>query len=500
VFLGTGLLAQKTSKDNYTGDWETTTSWNPTWAAPLTTGIAQNITIYGFITRNGDLSFGGAGGDLIVSDTLMIDGSLTLGNNNNITVNNGGILFVTGNVTIANKVDIAANAYIIVLGDFTKTGSAGQGSFTSDDEPSNVFIGGTIDVPAGWADSGPTDVFNCDLSVEHDSSQCNYGNSVDILEDSINDFIQTTCLTFPSFSQHPQNASICDGNNTSFSVVVSGATSYQWQVNIGSGFGNVFNGGVYSGATTTTLTITGATLTMNSYIYRCVARASTGCTANSNTATIIVADAPTITSNATATSICYSPSAQSSSLSYTATTGSPTTYSITWNAAALTAGLVDVGSTTLTASPLTIPVAADIAASTYTGTIVVSNAGCSSTGNSFTLTINSTPSAVALFGITESCAGATDVFAVTNDVTWTYTWTVEDNVGIITPPVNTSSASITWRTNAEILSTITNISKTVSVLVTEPVNSCTRTVSWSVTIYRVPETSPQYHIPNNYGL
>ena len=65
----------------------------------------------------------------------------------------------------------------------------------------------------------------------------------------------------------------------------------QWEVNTGSGFTALTNGGVYSGVTTDTLTITGATAAMNGYQYEAVftngaARSTT------NPATLTVEIAP----------------------------------------------------------------------------------------------------------------------------------------------------------------------------------------------------------------
>ncbi|MEZ4854530.1 Ig-like domain-containing protein [Flavobacterium sp.] len=82
----------------------------------------------------------------------------------------------------------------------------------------------------------------------------------------------------------------------------SSELTYQWQVstNNGATWTNVTNGGVYSGATTNTLTITGATLAMNGYDYQvlighndnvCIALAST----SSN---LCVIDAPTVSTTA----------------------------------------------------------------------------------------------------------------------------------------------------------------------------------------------------------
>jgi Secretion system C-terminal sorting domain len=99
----------------------------------------------------------------------------------------------------------------------------------------------------------------------------------------------TTPCTSAAISTHPLSSTVCNGYNTSFSVAATGTAplSYQWQVNAGAGFTNISNGGVYTNATTPTLSITGATTAINSYIYRCVV--TNGCgTATSNSATLTV--------------------------------------------------------------------------------------------------------------------------------------------------------------------------------------------------------------------
>ncbi|SEG33044.1 hypothetical protein SAMN05421847_2055 [Halpernia humi] len=78
-----------------------------------------------------------------------------------------------------------------------------------------------------------------------------------------------------SITTQPTNKSIVAGNNTSFSVVASGGSGtrqYQWQVSIDGGvtYSNISNAGVYSNATTSTLNITGATVTINAYLYRVI--------------------------------------------------------------------------------------------------------------------------------------------------------------------------------------------------------------------------------------
>ena len=97
----------------------------------------------------------------------------------------------------------------------------------------------------------------------------------------------------------PANQSICTDKVVTFSVAVTAGTgpfSYQWQVSIAGGaFTNIANGGVYSGATTSTLTITAPAVTMNGYQYRAIVTGAAPCaTQTSRVATLTVNPLPVI--------------------------------------------------------------------------------------------------------------------------------------------------------------------------------------------------------------
>ena len=99
----------------------------------------------------------------------------------------------------------------------------------------------------------------------------------------------------PIVTSHPTDKSICDPSNTTFAVVASNATGYQWQVDNGGGFVNC-TGAPYSNFTTNSLTITGATAGMNIYKYRCVISGLAPCASvvsNSATLTITASADPT---------------------------------------------------------------------------------------------------------------------------------------------------------------------------------------------------------------
>ena len=107
-----------------------------------------------------------------------------------------------------------------------------------------------------------------------------------------------------SITSNPSDTIICAGGTTTFSITASNATGYQWQVNSGSGFTDISNGGVYSGAATATLTITGATSGMSGYGYRCVVTGGVGPAVTSSGVALTVNSAPSFYVNPHPSGIC----------------------------------------------------------------------------------------------------------------------------------------------------------------------------------------------------
>jgi len=132
-------------------------------------------------------------------------------------------------------------------------------------------------------------------------------------------------------------------------------------------------------------TVTG--LTTGTYVFRWTI-SNGSCTPSSADVTVNVGALPAI-------SVDIMPSAcqqiTTAAMSYTVT-GSPSTYSITWNSAATTAGFQTVTDAVLPGSPVQVAVPATAAIGVYSGTITVKNAGgCQSTGAAFTLTVHAKP-------------------------------------------------------------------------------------------------------------
>lgn len=111
--------------------------------------------------------------------------------------------------------------------------------------------------------------------------------------------------TPPAITGQPANKSICAGTNTSFHVAATGSgLKYRWKMNTGSGWGNVPNSGIYSGVSSATLVLTGATAANNGYKYRCQVSGTCTPAVNSAAATLtvstpVVVTAPVMSPNPT---------------------------------------------------------------------------------------------------------------------------------------------------------------------------------------------------------
>ncbi|MBD3242625.1 MAG: hypothetical protein GF331_18690 [Chitinivibrionales bacterium] len=105
-------------------------------------------------------------------------------------------------------------------------------------------------------------------------------------------------------------ADVCENQPATFSVTVSGhEPSYQWQMDDGSGFVDLANDAVYSGADTDQLTIAAATLSMSGQTYRCEVGGPCSSPVYSYDAALTVRPAPGITSEPSDITVCPSASA-----------------------------------------------------------------------------------------------------------------------------------------------------------------------------------------------
>lgn len=184
----------------------------------------------------------------------------------------------------------------------------------------------------------------------------------------------------PTITTQPANQVLCGAATASFSVIASGATFYQWQVsNDGTNFTNITNGGNYTNATTSTLTISNPT-TYDGKYYR-VMLSSTGCTAATSTTALLTAKPKPTAAFNTAASLC---GLGTKSLGVAFTGTAP--YSLSYSNGSSTTTVNNI-----TANPYYFSVS-PAATTTYTLTSV-SDAYCSNSSitGSTTVAINAVP-------------------------------------------------------------------------------------------------------------
>lgn len=197
-----------------------------------------------------------------------------------------------------------------------------------------------------------------------------------------------TVLTAVTITSNPASQTICEGTNTSFTVAASGSSlTYQWQVSTDGGatFTNLTNGGVYSGATTATLSITGAIPSLNNNRYRCIVSNGSCTPGTSTAATLTVNTFPIITTQPQNTTICQGGNA---TFAVTATTGVGV-LSYQWQVSTDggTTWISIAGATSSSFAQTAIPVTQN----GYRFRVIVT-AGCGSvTSSSAILTVNALP-------------------------------------------------------------------------------------------------------------
>jgi len=172
-------------------------------------------------------------------------------------------------------------------------------------------------------------------------------------------------------------------------------------------------------------------------------------------------------------------------LSYTATTGSPTNFTINFDAAALSAGMANQTGWQLNANSITINVPYSIATGVYNGilSVITNNPICSSVGYPITVTVQDNTQTVAITGSTAPCQGTSQTYSATNISGATYTWifpsgwvqTGGGTSGIVTVTVGSGSGNI------QVTPSFTCGNGTTQTLAVAPVVLPTATISYAGT-------------------
>lgn len=235
-----------------------------------------------------------------------------------------------------------------------------------------------------------------------------------------------------TITTQPSNRTTCLGSNAGFTVAASGSPlTYQWQVNTGSGFTNISNGGVYSGATTATLSLNNPPSTMDAYEYRCIVT-SAGCnTITSNDARLQIIDLPITTISPSTQTIC---AGSTTTINATTSAGTP---SYTWQASANgTSGWNTAINNTPSGSSYSGVNTSSLiitAGNTYYYRLMVSVGGfCTSSSNTSTLIVRPNANiATQPVSVTTSSTGTASYSVIATGTDNTYQWQENSGSGFV---------------------------------------------------------------------
>jgi hypothetical protein len=114
-----------------------------------------------------------------------------------------------------------------------------------------------------------------------------------------------TVNTLIQVISQPTSNTICLGTSTFITTDAIGTgVQFQWQVNTGTGFTNLSNGGAYNGATTSQLSIATPPVAWSGYTYRCVLTGACATAVYTNTATLTIHAPATINRSPASAEIC----------------------------------------------------------------------------------------------------------------------------------------------------------------------------------------------------
>jgi len=469
------------------GDWHTSSTWIG-GSIPATNNstifVDGPVESYLDLILNNNISL-----TINENDTLIVNGDLEFNNGANFVISAGAVVIVRGNFVSNNNLELDANAYLIVLGDLTLNNNSTVNSST---EPSQVFVGGAAD----WGNGTEGNVLDC--SGSDYNSGCNFGNIVDLVNDSIFGSISEDCTPAPYYN--------VNGEPSSNSPVELGDTLLLLaDPNPGSGASFVnyvwtgSNSFAYSSQVIPNTSLEPVDSTMGGeYIF--AAFTDEGCYLIDTIDVVVISgcDAGVIGTN---NSVCFNDVAPKiNDISSPIPVGSIT---INW--------YKSENSTDPTSGTWTL-VADSIRDELYPGSLeqttsfyrLINAGGCLDTSNVVTVTVNPLPAATITVANDSVCSGTKPIITIdftTPATHWDLTindgTNPEENINVLAedePFDYIPNVAPVWDDNG------TPVTEYVySIQITDS-NGCVNTISSPVIyVFKIPETGPQYHIANDWN-
>ena len=281
--LGVFFESEYSNGSSVTIQWQVSTNGGANWSNLSNTGIYSGVTTRILTLSNGiTTAYNGYRYRCVFTNTQGLA-------NPTPVYTRSATLFVTPNdppvITTASLPNGSPGDYYNTI--LSATGSTPiSWSINSGNLPNGLSLNSTTGVISGTL----TSVGSFSFAVE---ARNKFGS------DFATFTIVISAPVVPTITSHPANITVQEGVSASFSVAATGCTGtflYQWEYrsNSNANWSNVTNGGIYSGATSSTLNLsTDVTLAQNGYQFRCyiVCSSSPNAPMTSNLATLTVTTA-----------------------------------------------------------------------------------------------------------------------------------------------------------------------------------------------------------------
>lgn len=214
-----------------------------------------------------------------VMDNFVLSGSCTSCTTPTITVNSSQ----TTCTNVATNFTVASNATSPTYTWQASTNGTTGWANAINGTPTGVSYTGINTFSLGITGTSAVNSYYRILVTEGGTCTATSGTSTLIINSS------------PIINTQPTSVATTTSGSGTFNVsALSGALTYQWQQNSGSGFSNITNGGsnpTYAGATNAALTISNPPLSMSGYSYQCIVANSCGTITTNGTATLNITTA-----------------------------------------------------------------------------------------------------------------------------------------------------------------------------------------------------------------
>jgi len=229
--------------------------------------------------------------------------------------------------------------------------------------------------------------------------------------------------TSATINTQPASVVLCGSGNTSFTVGASNAQSFQWQVNSGSGFTNLANGGIYTNVNAATLNLIGANLTQNGNLYQCVITSCAGTSLVTNAVTLQVQALAAISNQPLSQSVCVGATA-------TFTCTATNAQSLTWNGGfgGVLSPLVTGGNISISGNTITI-INVSAAQNNYQLNCTITDCSGNIVSNTVSLAVTPAVSITSSGAAQTICDGDNALLSVVASNAISYQWEVNTGTG-----------------------------------------------------------------------